>query len=159
MENTENSWKTRILSSFLFAVFTQTVPDGEDQLNMIEGVKLEWFFVIRSFQAVPKTTKNTKNWFSHEKNRKLRNYYATWWFLVKTDITTEFSVVDLVETESYSPVSSNFEKQSRMCFDQIHIKPTYYRPLKDVLLSHVTSSRLFKYKFWKPSKNAIRWYA
>ena len=64
MENTENSWKTRILSSFLFAVFIQTVPDGEDRLNMIEGVKLEWFFVIRSFQAVPKVTKNAKNRFS-----------------------------------------------------------------------------------------------
>ena len=89
----------------------------------------------------------------------LRNYDVTWWFFVKTDITIEFSVVDLVKTDSYSPVSSKFEKQSRMCFDQIHIKPTFYRPLKDVLLSHVTSSRLFKYKFWKPSKNAIRWYA
>ena len=63
MKNTENSWKTRILSSFLYTVFTHTVLHGDDRLNMIEGVKLDCFFVIRSFQAVPKTTKNTKNWF------------------------------------------------------------------------------------------------
>ena len=75
---------------------------------------------------------------NHFFENKLRNYYETWWFYIKTDITTEFYVVDLVKTDSYSPVSSKFEKQSRMRFDQIHIKPTYYRPLKDVLLSHVT---------------------
>ena len=28
---------------------------------------------------------------------------------------------------------------NKICFDQIHIKPTYNRPLKDILLSHVTS--------------------
>ena len=55
-------------------------------------------------------------------------------FFVKTDITTELSVVDIVEIDSYSPVSSKFEKQSRMRFDQIHIKPTFYRSLKDDLL-------------------------
>ena len=69
MENTENSWKTRILSSFLFAVFTQTVPDGEDRLDMTEDIKLDWFFVITSFQAVPKIIKNTKNRF----------YPIFWW--------------------------------------------------------------------------------
>ena len=47
-------------------------------------------------------------------------------FFVKTDITSEFSVVDLVKTDSYSPVSRMLEKQSRMRFDQIHIKPTVY---------------------------------
>ena len=71
---------------------------------------------------------------------KLRNYDVTWWFFVKTDITTEFSVVDLVETDSYSPVSSKFENQSRMCFDQIHIKPTLYRRRKiDLLISLLTA--------------------
>ena len=63
MKNTENSWKTRILSSFLFAVFTQTVLDGQNRLDMIEGIKLDWFFVIKSFQAVPKIIKNTENRF------------------------------------------------------------------------------------------------
>ena len=52
MENTENSWKTRILSSFLYTVFTHTVLHGDDRLNMIEEIKLDCFFVIRSFQAV-----------------------------------------------------------------------------------------------------------
>ena len=60
MENTENSRKTRILGSFLYAVFTYTVLHGEDRLNMKEGVELDWFLLIRSFQAVPKVTKNTK---------------------------------------------------------------------------------------------------
>ena len=136
MKKPENSWKTRILSVFLFAVFTQTVPDGGNRLDMTEGIKLDWFFVIKSSNALPVIIKNTKNRFFGE---RLRNYDVTWWFFVKTDITTEFSVVDLVETDSYSPVSSKFEKQSRTCFDQIRIKPTFNRPLKDVLLSHVTS--------------------
>ena len=47
--------------------------------------------------------------------------------------------LDLVETDSYSPVSSKFEKQSRMCFDQIHMKPTFYRPFQGGLLGHMTS--------------------
>ena len=64
MKNTENSRKTRILSSFLYAVFTYTVPHGGDCLIMKEGLELGWFFIIRSFQAVPKVTKNAKNWFS-----------------------------------------------------------------------------------------------
>ena len=63
MKNTENSWKTRILSSFLFAVFTQTVPDGENRLDMTEGIKLDWFFVIKSSQALPVIIKNTKTDF------------------------------------------------------------------------------------------------
>ena len=60
MKNTENWWKSKIMSSFLFAVFTYTVLHGEDRLNMKEGVELDWFLLIRSFQAVPKVTKNTK---------------------------------------------------------------------------------------------------
>ena len=63
MENTENSWKTRILSSFLFAVFTQTMPDGENRLDMIENIKLDWFLVIKSSNALPVIIKNTKNRF------------------------------------------------------------------------------------------------
>ena len=63
MKNTENSRKTRILSSFLYAVFTYTVPHGGDCLIMKEGLELDWFFVIGSFQAVPKTTKITKTCF------------------------------------------------------------------------------------------------
>ena len=135
------------MSSFWFGVFTHTVLHGGDRLNILEGVKGDWFFVIKTSRALQNVIKNTKNRFFGD---KLRNYDVTWWFFVKTDITTEFSVVDLVETDSYSPVSSKFEKQSRMCFDQIHIKPTFYRPLKVILLSHVTSERTFKYKFWKP---------
>ena len=84
-----------------------------------------------------------------------RIYDITWWFFVKTNITNEFSVVDLVKIDSQSPVWSKFEKQSRMCFDQIHIKSTFYRPLKGGLLSYPTPERRFIYQFWKPSKNAI----
>ena len=51
MENSENSWKTRILSSFLYAVFTYTVPDGGDRLNMKETVELDWFFFLFGSQA------------------------------------------------------------------------------------------------------------
>ena len=64
MKNTENWWKSKIMSSFLFAVFTYTVLHGGDRLIMKEGLELGWFFIIRSFQAVPKVTKNSKNWFS-----------------------------------------------------------------------------------------------
>ena len=63
MENSENSWKTRILSSFLFAVFTQTMPDGENRLDMIENIKLDWFLVIKSSNTLPVIIKNTKNRF------------------------------------------------------------------------------------------------
>ena len=63
MENTANSWKTGILSSLLFAVFTHTELHGENRLDMTEGIKLDWFFVIKSFQAVPKIIKNTENRF------------------------------------------------------------------------------------------------
>ena len=64
MKNTENWWKSKIMSSFLFAVFTYTVLHGGDRLIMKEGLELGWFFIIRSFQAVPKVIKNAKNWFS-----------------------------------------------------------------------------------------------
>ena len=64
MKNTENWWKSKIMRSFLFAVFTYTVLHGGDRLIMKEGLELGWFFIIRSFQAVPKVTKNSKNWFS-----------------------------------------------------------------------------------------------
>ena len=64
MKNTENRWKSKNMSSFLFAVFTYTVLHGGDRLIMKEGLELGWFLIIRSFQAVPKVTKNAKNWFS-----------------------------------------------------------------------------------------------
>ena len=64
MKNTENWWKSKIMSSFLFAVFTYTVLHGGDRLIMKEGVELGRFFIIRSFQAVPKVIKNAKNRFS-----------------------------------------------------------------------------------------------
>ena len=64
MKNTENWWKSKIMSSFLFAVFPYMVLHGEGRLIMKEGLELGWFFIIRSFQAVPKVTKNAKNWFS-----------------------------------------------------------------------------------------------
>ena len=40
MENTENSCKSKIMSSFLFAVFTYTVLHGGDRLIMKEGLEL-----------------------------------------------------------------------------------------------------------------------
>ena len=71
---------------------------------------------------------------------KLRNYDVTRWLYVKIDISGEFFIVDSVWTDCYSPVSSKFEQQFRMCFDQIHIKPTLYRPRKiDLLISLLTA--------------------
>ena len=63
MKNTENSWKTRILSSFLFAVFTHTELHGENRLYMTEVIKLDRFFVIKSSHALPVIMKNTENRF------------------------------------------------------------------------------------------------
>ena len=75
---------------------------------------------------------------------ELRNYYVTRLCYAKTDITTEFPIVDLVLSYSLSSASSKFEIQSRMSFQKIHMEP---------------SLRILEYQFWKPLKNAIRWYA
>ena len=75
MKNTENSRKTRILGSFLYAVFTYTVLHGEDRLNMIEDVKLDWFLVI-TYKVFPSCSKD------HQK--------------FENPILTDFSVINYV---------------------------------------------------------------
>ena len=46
MENTKNPWKSKIMSSFLFVVFTYTVLHGGDRLIMKEGLELDCFIII-----------------------------------------------------------------------------------------------------------------
>ena len=74
----------------MFLVFTYTVLHGGNRLNMKEGLELDCFFLIRSFQAVPETTKNTKTCFL------MKNYVIITSRFVKNNIATEFPVVDLV---------------------------------------------------------------
>ena len=105
-KNTDNSPKYEILTSFFNLVFTDTVGHGRDYPSMKAGVKLDRFKNIWCSRQLPTRVGRRKNPFFED---KLRNYDVTWWFIVKTDTTTEFSVVDLVEIESYSPISSKFE--------------------------------------------------
>ena len=77
------------MNIFKKSVFTYTVLHGEYRLIIKEELELGWFFVIGSFQAFPKVTKMRKPIFGNE----LRNYYVTWLFYVKTNITNEIPVV------------------------------------------------------------------
>ena len=66
MKNTENSWKTRILSSFLFAVFTQAVPDGGNYpctiaKLMFDRLKKKWHSTL--LHNIVKKTISDKNPF------------------------------------------------------------------------------------------------
>ena len=166
MKNTENWWKSKIMRSFLFAVFTH----GATWWRPRDYERGAWTWLIFYYKVFPSCSKGHQKFEKLIFGNELRNYDVTWWFFGKTDITTEFSVVDLVKMHSQSPVWSKFEKQSRMCFDQIHIKPTFYRPLKGGLLSHVTSESVIISLFYtflhvhrmveyQLDRNSCRWFS